>query len=1150
MGTQAQPGIMIQDGKWSVNSLDVSLSNVSLGAFSIKQFEVDFSQPSSTELDFNFKLMVSFPQNWAVNANIDTSFNKSTKAFEINDVALKASGLHIAIGATGLFLTEIDASLQNIFQPSNLIVSGGITVEYGNSVTIFGQTARFFLAQGSFTVDKDMLKLGAQVWIGAVSSGGKTTGVLGSGTGTLTLDWADQVYSLDAKASLLDGVFQFDDQFAFSGGTSTQPPEVLIKAQANVDVPNGIPLIGGKSLGEIDFMFKYDAPSAAGGQAEGFVAAWTRINLIFTHVDVGIEYDFENNKVMLLGSGGINSLKKQNSAPQSKTYVYSQPFTNSDGATQATLTVDWARTFSTPPTSATVSVMRPDGVTVQAADFGSNGMSLITGSSGGNTVSSSTQINVGIVNPAAARQSYVGSLTNGDTSLLINGTVSTVINGYAVSGTGVPDGTTVTYVNGTTLKLSQPATSTVSNTTLTFTNPYLTLPFSPGQTSTSYTLLVTLTSEQAPLNPTDSISTITRDSATGDALVTFTGAAPSNILVGDTITISGSSVAGYNTVGTYAVTEITSNGVVISQPYTTNATGGTMSGWTQPQFSATYHLPPPTILVGQVPRRVTTSQLPVSMPVQVVSGLASNTTVNLYIDVFNAAAGANQDFNGILVARNVPLTKGATTNGQVSYQAMTTVDLSQPQLGLLPIDYYLYAVVNDGTNTPVTSTLTSNGGGGFLETFTNSPVVDGFVTNQVNQDLSGWTVFVDTNGNGVPDSTEASTMTNSEGFYGFYANQVSAGTIPLVVQMFDPVGYTFEESVSLAKQGAAIVAQGNGLSVPVSWDGSTTDTVSQTLVANQLSAISGTVTDATTGGPLGGWMVFLDSNGNGQLDPGELSTQTAADGSYTFSRPELRHDHLDQCVEQPLLADHGPEPRQRPSLDAQGRRYDHRLRELRERLQHDAHRHRHQRPERDHRCGVHLTGGRRSADGAQRDHEGRPGRLERLRGDVQLKRQPGARKPRPRQLGWSQHTTACRHARGESVRGYGQRFRDLGSRERGPGQSSLEARKGVGRVRRRSPQRVICSRERGLSPRPAGSVPTPLGFPRAPEYRRLIPERNTGSAAGTFISAVPFTFSQGFPFHRSGWILSPSRSGTSTAMENPTSPSRTIRNIHGTCPSC
>jgi hypothetical protein len=879
MGTQQQPGLKIENGNWSVDALDVSLSDVKLGAFAIRTFEVDFTQPSSTEIDFDFDLAVEFPQGWCVEAAIDTVFKEQSKAFEINDVFLKASGLQIAIGETGLFLTEIDASLQNIFQPSNLIVSGDITVEYGEAVTIFGETARFFLAQGGFTVDKDQLELDANVWVGSVSSGGSTTGLLGSGSGDLVLDWNNQEYTLDVKASLLDGVFEFEEEFEFSAG---DPAEVLISAKAEVEVPHGIPLIGGDKLGSADFLFKYVAPSETGGQADGFVAAWTKIDLIFTHVKTGIEYDFVTDKVKTLGNGAINSLQKEASQPEQKTYVYSQPFTNNSGATQATLSVDWTRTFSSPPTSATVSVVLPDDTTVAQSDFASNGLSLITTSSGGD-LSSDTQFNVGVVNPNAGNLTYTGSLTEGSTSVTISGaTLTSAINGWAVSGTGIPAGATAFYVNGTTLKLSDPATSSVSGM-LTFTNPYLALPFASGQDSTSYTLQITFTSEEAPIADSVQITSITQASGSSDILVTFSSAVPSNLQVGDTITISSSSVSGYNTSGTYMVTEIIANGVVVNQPYTENASGGTLSGWTLPQFSATYHLPPPTILINPPGRDVTTSELTVTMPVQVDTALAENTTVDLYIDAYDASAGANQAFNGILLAKNVSLNSSSETNGQQQYQASTTVDLSQPQLGLLPIEYYLYAVVNDGTNAPETSTLTSDGSGGFNEVFENVFALTGTISNQANENLNGWTVFVDTNEDGQLEPGEPSYTTTDDGFYGFYGNQIPTNTpFDVVVELLDPTAFTFDApSLNIPASGFSIVNGGLGLSTQLTWDGASS--ISANFEIAQFSSISGVVSDATTGEGLDGWTAFLDSNGSGQLDPGEVSTQTAPDGTYTIT---------------------------------------------------------------------------------------------------------------------------------------------------------------------------------------------------------------------------------------------------------------------------
>ena len=96
---------------------------------------------------------------------------------------------------------------------------------------------------------KDMLELDAKVWVGSVTSNGKNTGLLGTGSGKLVLDWNKQQYSLDVKASMLDGVFTFEGDFLFNAGTSTQPAEVIISAEADVNIPHGIPLIGGKELG-------------------------------------------------------------------------------------------------------------------------------------------------------------------------------------------------------------------------------------------------------------------------------------------------------------------------------------------------------------------------------------------------------------------------------------------------------------------------------------------------------------------------------------------------------------------------------------------------------------------------------------------------------------------------------------------------------------------------------------------------------------------------------------------------------------------------------------------------------------------------------------------------------------------------------------
>ena len=339
LGTSSQPGLTIIDGNWSLNDLSISLSDVPLGAFEIQQFVVTYTQTSSTEANVAVTLALVFPEDWTVTGSIQLVINESTGYFDIQNITVSYQAPDtesaIPIGDTGMFLTEMSATVQNFNQPSNLIVSGTMEAVFGESVTIFGETASFFQVDGSFSVDKDALTLSAKVLFGAVTSGNSTTALLGSGTATMDLDWDDDDYSLDASASLLDGTFTYDSTFQFDDGGN-----ILLSATANVNVPDGIPLIGGQKLGSVSFLFEYEKPSTEGGQADGFVAAWTSIDLLVTNVEIGIEYNYVKDSVETIGSGTINNLKKDTSS-SSTTYTYAQSFTVPSGATQGTLEVDW-----------------------------------------------------------------------------------------------------------------------------------------------------------------------------------------------------------------------------------------------------------------------------------------------------------------------------------------------------------------------------------------------------------------------------------------------------------------------------------------------------------------------------------------------------------------------------------------------------------------------------------------------------------------------------------------------------------------------------------------------------------------------------------------------------------------------------------------
>ena len=135
--------------------------------------------------------------------------------------------------------------------------------------------------------------------------------------------------------------------------------------------------------------------------------------------------------------------------------------------------------------------------------------------------------------------------------------------------------------------------------------------------------------------------------------------------------------------------------------------------------------------------------------------------------------------------------------------------------------------------------------------------------------LPNWTVYLDANGNGQLDPNEVSTTTDANGNYSFPNLGPGVYKVRTVVQ----AGFS-----QTTPTPADITGQ-SGLDVTADFGNF------------QTIAISGQVFNDQTGdgikqagdAGLQGWTVFLDTNGNGQLDPGEVSTQSDASGNFTLN---------------------------------------------------------------------------------------------------------------------------------------------------------------------------------------------------------------------------------------------------------------------------
>jgi beta propeller repeat protein len=144
--------------------------------------------------------------------------------------------------------------------------------------------------------------------------------------------------------------------------------------------------------------------------------------------------------------------------------------------------------------------------------------------------------------------------------------------------------------------------------------------------------------------------------------------------------------------------------------------------------------------------------------------------------------------------------------------------------------------------------------------------------------IEGWTIYLDSNRNGELDTGELSTVTDAEGNYSF--TDLTEGLYIVTEEQKPDWTQTYPSPYPYSsEQGTYQLYLRPG------------ETFQNRNFGNwQPATISGTkwndtncngIFDSTEAG-LSGWTIYLDANTNGQLDSGEVSTTTAADGSYSF----------------------------------------------------------------------------------------------------------------------------------------------------------------------------------------------------------------------------------------------------------------------------
>ena len=146
--------------------------------------------------------------------------------------------------------------------------------------------------------------------------------------------------------------------------------------------------------------------------------------------------------------------------------------------------------------------------------------------------------------------------------------------------------------------------------------------------------------------------------------------------------------------------------------------------------------------------------------------------------------------------------------------------------------------------------------------------------------LSGWTVFLDENHNGMADPTEPSQTTDINGQYTFVGLPEGAVTVAEVVPSGWEVAPGFSASVnaSIATGLTTTVDFANLQPVPSTINGA---------IYNDMNADGSRATNPTTGAftepGLAGWQVFVDINNDGLLTAGEPTATSDAAGNYSLT---------------------------------------------------------------------------------------------------------------------------------------------------------------------------------------------------------------------------------------------------------------------------
>ncbi len=398
-------GIFIQgssvnlDGEISLNqSLNIG------GGYGVNSASLNVDSLTNT---YSGEAEIQIPGLPAVAASLGLVDGKvNSFSLQVGSFADPIDGVGLPVLSTGIFLDGVQGGVSGV-ATGVLVFSGTLYLTYGPDAPI--ALPSWLDGGGSGNVDFADLTVSATVSSSDITGSVQANFIdidgssLISANGNLDLNFASSTLTAQVNFSMVDGII------TANAGFEITPSEFSLYATGSINVPDGIPVIGGQNVagGGIELVYAYNNPT------DQYFDIWGTINYWLGTATGGAHIDLNPAATGTWGYWIFSAPPNPSGAPATLTTLSASAselqdtFTVGSGTPYVLLTASWANAAVNVP----VQITAPDGTTYSEADF-PNTVAFV------GQLGSPTSETVAISNPAAGNW----TITLPDTTNL--GTVS------------------------------------------------------------------------------------------------------------------------------------------------------------------------------------------------------------------------------------------------------------------------------------------------------------------------------------------------------------------------------------------------------------------------------------------------------------------------------------------------------------------------------------------------------------------------------------------------------------------------------------------------------------------------------------------------------------------------------------------------------